>query len=284
MYDDFDGLGGAGEGLRGFIPTGQDLAQAAQGGVALIAGAAIAKWFANFVADIGLTKTTDEKGVTSYKFKPKGKDTELTVQNQTADGKPNPLGPAQLDSGRVFGGPVMSALPGFGPVLIGLSFYAKSTTMSGNGQVWMASSGLGMIGYGLGHVLKSIFERVNVDYSKEPDAAGAYNMKETKVTWGDQAAAYLPFGGVDTYESNIVISGLGNMNNSMGVRRYMNGLRGFRGLGNSPANWSMSAGAPTFVERLNGRPTQIQPLVMSAGVSSAPGTIEQINGLSAVLM
>ena len=274
MYD-MDGLEKTGP--KAFIPTGRDIADAAQGGLGLIVGAAIAKWVANGLMDYNLTKETDDKGVTTYKAKVEGSETEV-VLGTSAAGTP---GPAVLDQGRgLFGGQFGAALPGLAPVLVGLAFYAKSSTLDSedggpsSAQVWLSSSGLGMIAYGLGHSIKSVLERVNIDYSKKPASPTAgYGMKDVKTDWAAKAAAYLPFGGVDTYESNIVINGLGNM----GVSRYMRG--NMNGLGMRP----------TFVNRVNGlgrAPAEIQTLAPAsspAGVSAAPQTIT-LAGLSASLM
>lgn len=256
-YYDMNGLGG-------WMPTGSDVAKATQGAVGIVAGAAVAKAVTGFLANMGLKK--NENG--TFTFKPKGGQAEVTSDPAL------PQGPAALDAGRVFGGKVMSVVPGLAPVAVGLAFYAKSQESSDGAQVWLASSGLGMIGYGIGYVVKAILERVDVDYASAPNANGSYAMKTPASTWASKTAAFLPLGAVDTYESNIVINGLGYAG---GVRGYMRAGR-MNGLG-----YSRNPGAPTFVQRLNSAPTEIQTL---AGVSAAPMTSEVVSlqGLSATLM
>lgn len=260
-------------GLGGWMPTGGDVAKATQGAVGVFAGAVVAKFVTGFLMDIGLKKTTDAAGVTTYSFKAKG-GSDVTVTNAAG-----PLGAKDLDSGRTFGGKLLSVVPGLAPVAVGFAFYAKGQSSDGEaGRVWLTSSGLGMIGYGLGHVLKAILERVDIDYSSV-DSKGAYTLKSPASTWAQKTAAVLPFGAVDTYESNIVINGLGYAG---GVRGYMR--RGMNGLG-----YNRNPGAPTFVESVRGlgrAPAEIQTLVASSGISAAPSTIEPVSmqGLAATLM
>lgn len=128
------------------------------------------------------------------------------------------------------------------PLAVGLGLFSK---LRGQYPALAGANGLGMMGYGLGSLVKSAL--------KSADQA--------------EAAAYVQLGAVDTYESNI-LAGLGAYD--MSVNRYLSpSLNG---------GYSRYPAAPTFVQSLQGAPTQIQSL------QGAPTSIESLNGLSATLM
>jgi hypothetical protein len=127
------------------------------------------------------------------------------------------------------------------PLAVGLGLFSK---LRGQYPALAGANGLGMMGYGLGSLVKSALNSAD-------QSAGA---------------SYVALGAVDTYESNI-LAGLGAADYS--INRYLSpSLNGY----------SRYPGAPTFVQTLQGAPTQIQSL------QGAPTSIESLNGLSATLM
>lgn len=127
------------------------------------------------------------------------------------------------------------------PLAVGLGLFSK---LRGQYPALAGANGLGMMGYGLGSLVKSA-------------------LKAADQT---DAAAYVSLGAVDNYESNI-LAGLGAADYS--INRYLSpSLNGY----------SRYPAAPTFVQQLQGAPTQIQSL------QGAPTSIESLNGLSATLM
>lgn len=139
-------------------------------------------------------------------------------------------------------------VPPLVPVVVGLFLFSRFRDQY---PALAGASGLGMMGYGLGSLAKQALNKLNQK----------------------AVADYIPFGAVDTYESNI-LAGLGA---DMSINRYLNGGLGYN---------DRSSGAPVMVEQvrsLASAPTEFQNLA-AAPMTSSLVTMNGLHGLSATLM
>lgn len=141
------------------------------------------------------------------------------------------------------------------PILVGLALFTKTRDSY---PALGGANGLGMIGYGLARYAKIALDKAATKADGTADAESI----------AAKASSYLSLGAVDTYESSLVVNGLGY--SDMGINRY---LPRFNGLGDS-----RSPGAPTFVETVSGAPTSV------TAINGAPTSVTTLQGLSATLM